>query len=665
MTTTTTSKGIREKGQKRFRYQAIFELIIKSGVIGLVVFSPLALGSVHPWAYTLMEVVVLSLYFCWIIQFLDSTLQLNERRWKLKLVITPLALPFCVVIGVVLFQICPLPSWCIAWISPSTHRLYLSALAGGEAASKTFSISPWTTTRELYKLLSYIGIFYLVVYHFKNRLWLSRLVNAILMTGFLVAVIGILQHYATPDKIYGFRDASYSQPFGPYINRNHFAGYEGMTIFVALGVLLSLLLTPRPPRDRWRSFISWWEVRISKEALIGFCAVLMVVSLGLSLSRGGIISSLAASVFLVSMMVVRKRRSFLLLFALLFSFSLIFLFWLGVVPVIERMSTLRNWDTIIGHRPQLWQSAVDVTKNFLPLGTGLGTFRYIYPLYTTRDTSLIYDHAHNDYLELFSDLGLIGGVLLCGGLLWFLLWVLNKWSRRRHYFVVGVCLGCLTGALSLLFHSVVTFNFHIPANALLFFVLLAVAFNTVFLRQDERGMVVVSPTRDITISRTWGRLFLYASLCGLVILAGAFMRNYLAERALDEVRQKATLYTHGTQSPWFDDDTLSCVQRAKKYAPGYAIPHYFLAKAYEQRALARSGREAAAFLHLASKEYKNAIDLDPIYAWYHTGLGWVYLTLSREDPSLKASAKEEFEIAVRLAPKDLSLQRYIKEVYSQ
>ncbi|MEE8381910.1 MAG: O-antigen ligase family protein, partial [Thermodesulfobacteriota bacterium] len=616
-TTVTTITDITEKqriesAQWRFRQQTISESIIRSGVIGLVVFSPLALGSVHPWAYTLIEVVVLSLYLCWVIQFLSGSFQEYEPRWRLKVVKTPLSLFLSVVIGIVLLQICPLPSWYIAWISPSTHKLYLSTLMSGTAATQTLSISPWTSTRELYKLLTYIGIFYLVIYHFRNRVWIHRLVKAIVITGFFVALVGLLQHYGTPDKIYGFRDASYSQPFGPYINRNHFAGYMGMTICVTVGVLLSFVLMPHPPPDKWRSFLAWWEVRIPQVVLLGFSVVVMLVSLALSLSRGGMISLLCATLFLAYMIVTRKRRLSLTLLVVLFSLFLSYLLWLGMGPVIERMSTLRYWDTLIGNRPQLWQSTVAITRDFLPLGTGLGTFRYIYPLYTTTDTPLKYDHAHNDYLEIFSDLGLIGGVILCGGLLWFLLWLLKKWSQRRHPYVVGICLGSLTGALSLLFHSSVTFNLHIPANALLFFVLLAVGFNTVFLKgEGRRGMEVISPTRDISLSRTWGRLLLCLSLCGLLILAGSAIRNYLAEKALEEVRQKVTLSIHDTQSRWVDADILSRVQRAKKYAPGYALPHYFLAKAYEQMALDQSGREAADFLDLASKEYRHAIDLEP------------------------------------------------------
>lgn len=647
------------------RHQWISEFIIKVGVIGLCVFSPLAFGSVHPWAYTLIEVVVLCLYLCWMVQFLGRTLTASKPRWKLALLKTPLSLPFCLLIGIVLLQLCPVPSWLIKVVSPSTYNLYIVALSSGyEATVRTLSIYPWASAQEFYKLLAYIGVFYLVIYHFRNRIWLSRLVTAIVITGCLIAVIGILQHFALPKMIYGFRDASYAQPFGPYINRNHFAGYMEMTIFVAIGLLLSHVLKARPRRGKWRAYLYRWEARISRQVLVGFSVVVMTVALALSLSRGGITSSVVALVFMGGMMAVRKRRSSLIILVLLFSLSLFYLLWLGMGPVIERLTAFGHWGASMGNRQQIWLGTIDVVRDFYPLGTGLGTFANIHPLYQTIETSAIFSYAHNDYLEYFSDLGLIGGVIFWGGLFWMVMRVLARWSERRYPVVVGLCLGCMTGAVSLFFHSVVDFNLHIPANALLFFVLLGIGFNTVSLRGEGKHMEVIAPRRMLEMPERWRRVVLFLVLCGFVIFAGVVIRSYLAERAVHEVREKITLYTQGDIPSWVDTDTLTRLHRAKKLAPGYALPHYFSAKAYEQMALAQRGQEAQTiFFDLAAREYKTAIRLQPTSAWYHLGLGWVYLILSERDFSFKAGAKRELDLAARLAPKNPDIQDYINEIY--
>ena len=104
-------------------------------------------------------------------------------------------------------------------------------------------------------------------------------------------------------------------------------------------------------------------------------------------------------------------------------------------------------------------------------------------------------------------------------------------------------------------------------------------------------------------------------------------------------------------------------RRAQKISPGYALPHYLLAKAYEQMALAQRGEEEkAVFLDLAAREYKTAIDLEPTSAWYHVGLGWTYLVLSERDHTVQADAKQEFETAAQLAPNDLAIQRYLRDI---
>lgn len=630
----------------------------------MVVFAPLALGSVHPWAYTLIELVVLALYLCWIVQYLGQGLSAHESRWKYAVVRTPLNLPLVLLTGVVLLQMCPLPAWLIRVVSPSTFKLYSVTLPGVSAATaRTLSIYPWASMQGLYKLLASIGLFYLVIYHFRDRMWLTRLVAAIVITGFLAAVIGILQHFAIPKMIYGLRDASYAAPFGPYINRNHFAAAMEMAIFVGIGLFLSLALTARPTGGGWRQYLSRGEARIAKLVLLGFSVVVMAAALALSLSRGGITSFLVALVFMGGIMAVRKRHSSVLIIVVLFSCALFSLMWLGMGPVTERLSTLQYWDTTMGYRLQTWQGTVALIRDFPLLGTGLGTFIHIFPRYQTIGAPVVFDHAENDYLEFFSDLGLIGGALLWGGLVWFLLRVLYQWSARRHPAIVGLCLGSITGAVSLLFHSVVDFNLHIPANALLFFVLLAVAFNSVSLKGEGRHMEVSAPSRVLTIPGRWTRPVYFVALCACVLLAGGVIRSYLAQDAMGVVQKKIALHTQGTRPSWVDADTLSHLHRAKKISPGYTLPHYLLAKAYEQMALAQKGMEKKrVFVDLAAREYEVAIDLQPTSAWYHTGLGWTYLVLSEGDHALRADAKWEFDTAAWLAPKNPAIQNYIEEI---
>jgi len=661
MTITADITARRRKERKKgFRERSILNLIIRSGVIGLVVFSPLAFGSVHTWAFTTIEIIILVLYLLWTIRsFHGKHGELQGLKW----IKTPLNLPIFLFIGFVLFQLCPLPSSLLKIISPTTYRLYLSVFPNQLRDFWTLSIYPWATAQELYRLLAYVGAFYLVVYHFRDKVWLDRLIKAIIVTGFVAATLGILQHFATPKEIYGFRDASYAGPFGPYVNRNHFAGYMEMVILSGIGLLLSQVLVLRTLGERWRVYLSEWGERVFKVALVGFSVTVMIVALALSLSRGGIISLFVALLFMANMMLIRQRGPFFGVLGLLLAFALFYLLWLGIDPVVRQLATLKHWSTTMGYRWNTWRDTVDMGKDFLSAGTGFGTFKYIYPLYKTMDHPLMFGHTENDYLELFSELGVVGWSLFWGGIVVFLLSMLRRWTERRYPYAVGICIGCLTAIVSLLLHSAVDFNLHIPANALLFFVLLGIGFNAVFLRAEGKEVKALPPSREIIMSKRWRRLSSFLILCGFAIYAGAITRSYLAQSAVEEIRGRVKLYTEGRITTWVDEDVISRLKRIKDVSPGYALPHYLLGKAYEEMALVQRRPEARwSFLELAAKEYRIAIRLQPTYAWSHLGLGWIYLICSERDPSLRERAKREFAIAARLAPHNPDVQEYLEKV---
>jgi O-antigen ligase len=124
-------------------------------------------------------------------------------------------------------------------------------------------------------------------------------------------------------------------------------------------------------------------------------------------------------------------------------------------------------------------------EDFNWVGSGAGTFRYAFPSYVNGDFGG-YDHAHNDYLELLSDLGYLGFSCLAGVVL-ISLWQALKALRHQHSsFVRGMGFAGLMGTLSLLIHSSVDFNLQIPANAMLFIAMLAIP--TIALAVDKHQL---------------------------------------------------------------------------------------------------------------------------------------------------------------------------------
>src|SRR5262249_14945653 len=111
----------------------------------------------------------------------------------------------------------------------------------------------------------------------------------LLIFAFLVSGFGILQHLTFNGKLYWFREMRYGGiPFGPYVNRNHFASFAELVIPMSL---VPLVLG---------------RVRRERLAIVGILAIIPLAATMLSASRGGIISVVAEFVFLGAVLLLRR-----------------------------------------------------------------------------------------------------------------------------------------------------------------------------------------------------------------------------------------------------------------------------------------------------------------------------------------------------------------------
>jgi O-antigen ligase len=124
-----------------------------------------------------------------------------------------------------------------------------------------------------------------------------------------------------------------------------------------------------------------------------------------------------------------------------------------------------------------------VFGDFPVAGTGLGTFADVYPAYETVPLEGRLLHAHNDYLENLSDLGLAGFALLLGTVLFLTVDGFLVWSKRRQLQIKSLGMGGFVAVAAILVHSLTDFNLHIPANTLLFAVVLGLAYTTAYYRK--------------------------------------------------------------------------------------------------------------------------------------------------------------------------------------
>jgi O-antigen ligase len=195
-------------------------------------------------------------------------------------------------------------------------------------------------------------------------------------------------------------------------------------------------------------------------------------ALVLSASRGGIVSfAVEVGVLVLWMLLRRSAGRHLLSGGVVFLLVFLMVSWLGVQQLVERFSSLQSLEVTAGKRASM---RADTWRIFLDhpwTGTGLGTLQLVFPAYETLYDGKIVNHTHNDYLEGLAETGIAGG-LCC---LWFLGTLLfdsfRRLSQTASAFSSTVQLSALIACLGFLTHSLVDFNLHIPANALLFYLM--------------------------------------------------------------------------------------------------------------------------------------------------------------------------------------------------
>ena len=395
---------------------------LRTGICVLAAFAVLAHGAVEPWSEAVLEIGAALLLLLW------SWKALTDINWKL--VWNPLLWP--------LFGF---------WL-----------VAGFQLAIRT-TLVPFLTRIELLKYSALLALFFLCVQSYRTRAHWRIFVWFLLSLGFVVSLFAILQHFTFNGKLYWVRELQYGGiPFGPYVNRNHFAGL--MELLIPPGLAIQILGGER--RDQL--------------PLVTLFTLLPIGALFLSASRGGIISFVAEVAFLAILIIARRREKKVLgAAALIVALAAILVSWLGIGAALDRFAAYKKLETSEGRRVEMLHDTLLIFQDHRILGTGLGTLQEIFPLYETAYDGLVVNHSHNDYAEALAETGAIGG--FCGlvflvSLFWMAWKILNVEGDPRSF---AYHAGALVACLGLLVHAGVDFNFHIPSNALIFLLQSALA----------------------------------------------------------------------------------------------------------------------------------------------------------------------------------------------
>jgi O-antigen ligase len=169
------------------------------------------------------------------------------------------------------------------------------------------------------------------------------------------------------------------------------------------------------------------------------------------------------------------RRAWMVITLLVIAGAMTYAIWIGLDPVIGRFEALMPSGLESPYaRTAIWKQASGIVRDYPAVGTGLGTFVVAFRRYQTSSLDVVIDHAHNDYLEVATDTGILGAGLLFIPIMGLLIKMILAYAGARSAYRRSVLLACIGSTAALLIHTTMDFNLQIPANALLFAVVLGI-----------------------------------------------------------------------------------------------------------------------------------------------------------------------------------------------
>jgi O-antigen ligase len=423
--------------------------------LALVLWLPLPLGSNRVWSSSFFTIIAIALVSSWCVLWVQHKAALNptlKKGWMILALLTASNL------------------W--VGIQASTHEL---------------SISSADTIQEFTLGWGLIGFFTLSLLLINSKQRIQVTLYVLVFSGVIQAIYGSLMTLTGTE--YSFlvpKERHIGVATGTFLNRNNFAGY--LVVCVSLGIGLMIATLKSSASGTWRNRLRrWMTALLGGKALLRISLIIIVIGIVLTHSRMGNTSFFAAMMItgVIALVLSRHatRSTVILLSSLLVIDILIVGTFFGVDKVVDRLEqTSSHRET----RDEVDRYSLHLLDEHLTNGTGAGTFYTSFPEYRGGDIRIFYDHAHNDYLELLSERGLIGFIPLI--LAWLLCITAALWAqwRRKDALMRGVSFGCIMSMIAMAMHATVEFNFQIPANAAMYLLVMALALISLFHKERKR-----------------------------------------------------------------------------------------------------------------------------------------------------------------------------------
>jgi O-antigen ligase len=390
----------------------------------------------------------------------------------------------------VFIQFLPLPKFLVRIFSPAAYD-YQTTFAVDFSKMKfmSFSLIPSYTLQKALELLAYFLLIFLVVKTVTRRQQIQRILAVVIAMGICEALYGMFELYNKNPRILFYKKIyNLDSVTGTFVNRNHLSGYLEMIIPLAIGLIIARIDFFSSSTLSWREkLLRLSERGLSTNLIVSVGIILMAMAIIFSKSRSGVFILIFTFILFFGLTAIYYeiysfRKKWIKNFLRIAFLAIVFIsLYIGVNATLERFALDKLFHE---GRPTYWANTLRTFSSYPLVGTGLGTFGALTPNLEGESGPMAIFHAHNDYLEYLSELGIIGFGLLLGGIVFMAVVSFLIWRMRRRPEVKGLALGGIVSIICIMIHSITDFNLHIPANMVLFSIVLALTMVLAFYKRS-------------------------------------------------------------------------------------------------------------------------------------------------------------------------------------
>lgn len=489
----STGQSSRNRQEPQTNNKVFIALLI------IVFILPWPHGGELVWQYLIFCISIFSLAAIYFISSISNTTNSNTKNNQptvftvLKSIKVPLILLATWLLFQV-FQVIPLP----------LHFQNITDQNLSYNNWQTISIAPNITLVEIIKHTSYITVFILTLLLVNTKQRIINLANTLFFGSAIIAPYSLVNHYTQGAFSIISSIPPWTAPWekvahGTFSYQNHYASFLTLTIPLGYGLLYAEIKKSSNQSITNSKMAKLIDLFMSINGLYLLSILVMIIALFKTASRGGnaiFIISIAITFLCVVFQQNKPKKEKVKKIGLWIISMLIISVIIIATGVTDSLTKRLNSQ---GYAPNgrdlMHESAFAIIQERQLVGTGAGTYPILQHKYKSPllGTTAMSKRAHNDYLELLTNQGIIGFSLLATAILLLYIRLLKslnksrrKSSNKKTNSLYGLQVASFCSVTAILLHSLADFNFHLPVNAVYFYLILALGLRVYFLNGEAK-----------------------------------------------------------------------------------------------------------------------------------------------------------------------------------